>query len=88
MSYEVILTPHAERQYSKLPGTVQDSMDAALLRLSDDPRPHTVKKLKGTMLGWRIRVGDYRVLYWVDDKRRIVEVFDIDLRDMVYKNLR
>ncbi|MCD6118450.1 type II toxin-antitoxin system RelE/ParE family toxin [bacterium] len=54
--------------------------------LARNPRPASVKKLAGDeQSGYRIRVGDVRVLYTIDDKERIVRIFDIEPRDKAYR---
>jgi mRNA interferase RelE/StbE len=86
MTYVVSLTSHAERQYDKLPVIVQEQLDAAFLKLELDPRPAGVKKLRATKAAtWRIRIGDYRALFTINDAQHEVDVIDIDLRDKVYK---
>lgn len=52
--------------------------------LADDPRPHDVRKLiRG--LGWRIRVGDWRIIYEIDDDRKVVTVAAVKSRQSAYK---
>ena len=60
-------------------------MVAVLQELADSPRPKGVKKLVGQENEWRIRVGDYRVLYEVDDATRIVKIFRIAHRREAYR---
>jgi mRNA interferase RelE/StbE len=56
-----------------------------LENLASDPRPSGCKKMQGGDREWRIRVGDYRVVYTVDDARLLVEVTRIRHRSDVYK---
>jgi mRNA interferase RelE/StbE len=56
----------------------------ALERLSDDPRPHGCEKISGTD-EWRIRVGDYRIRYTIDDKGKVVIVTRIGHRKKIYE---
>lgn len=61
-------------------------MDARLQALSDTPLPRGALKLKGKEVeGWRIRVGDYRILYTVDDDKKTVNVYRIGHRREVYR---
>jgi len=53
--------------------------------LAVDPRPDNCKKLKGQANNWRIKIGDYRVIYSVDDDCRIVEIIIICHRSQAYK---
>ncbi|MCC7479347.1 type II toxin-antitoxin system RelE/ParE family toxin [bacterium] len=85
MSYELVLESSAERKLLKLPDKVLLRIDAKLLLLTEQPRPTGVRKLVGQEgLGYRLRVGKYRILYAVDDIARRVTVYDIDNRDSVY----
>jgi mRNA interferase RelE/StbE len=52
-----------------------------ILSLGKDPRPHGVRKLSGALEGWRIRVGDYRILYQIDDEAQTVTI----VRAKVYR---
>ena len=56
----------------------------AILALADDPGPPGYVKLKGRE-DWRIRVGDYRIVYGIDDEQRIVEVLNVAHRRDVYR---
>jgi len=69
--------------------TVLKRVDSRLRALAGNPRPRGVRKLQGPEgEGWRIRVGDYRILYTVDDASQEVTVFRIDLRGNVYRRRR
>jgi mRNA interferase RelE/StbE len=67
--YEIVLTPAAKRDLKALPRATVRRIDARLLSLRENPRPHGVKQLQGPEGFLRIRVGDYRVVYQVADKR-------------------
>ena len=69
----------------RLSGEVHDRVSRAILLLKTDPRPRGAQKLAGTTDGWRIRVGDYRVLYDVADAIRIVRIYRIRHRRDVYR---
>ena len=74
----------AHRQIRKLPLQTQERVNAAIARLADDPRPSGVKKLVA-IGGYRIRVGDYRILYHIDDEARVVIVYRVMPREDVYR---
>ncbi|MFQ6111839.1 MAG: type II toxin-antitoxin system RelE/ParE family toxin [Nitrospinota bacterium] len=62
-----------EKEIADLPREVRDRVIQAIWRLREDPRPRGARKMMGEMRGaWRIRVGDYRVIYDVDDDQRLV----------------
>jgi len=67
-----------------LHGDIYIRIISALHALADDPRPHGVKKLKGYRDYWRIRVGDYRIIYAIQDNRLLVIVIRIGHRRDVY----
>jgi mRNA interferase RelE/StbE len=83
-SYSVSLAAGAEKELFGLPQNVIARMVPRLERLAATPRPPGCKKLVGGHNEWRIRVGDYRVVYEIDDKSRTVEVTRIAHRREVY----
>lgn len=74
MTYSVDFTSAAARQVRKLPRPARDRILAAITALGDDPRPIGSRKLVGEDIAWRIRVGDYRVIYEVEDRVLTVTV--------------
>ncbi len=85
MSYRVELTAAAARQVRKLPRLPRDRVLDAIEDLGDDPRPHGAKKLVGEQTAWRIRIGDYRVIYDVFDSELTVTVVRAAHRREVYE---
>lgn len=84
MSYTVVFKPSAEKDFEKLPPQVQDRIGAALSALEATPRPPGCKKLKARD-GYRIRVGDYRIVYSIDDAPRMVRILAIGHRREIYQ---
>jgi mRNA interferase RelE/StbE len=84
MAYTIILRRTAEKELNRLPEKVHQRITRKLLELENGPRPHGVQKLHGNS-GYRIRIGDYRVLYLIDDEARIVEVLAVGHRREVYR---
>ena len=84
MAYVVTLKQSAERELDRLPSSLHDRIVERLLALKQDPRPRGARNLRGRR-GYRIRIGDYRVLYTVEDRGRVVEVFSIAHRREVYR---
>ena len=82
--YNVIVKPSAEKSLVRLPQQVQAAIIEKLLTLEETPRPAGVKKLQGRE-GWRVRVGDYRVVYVIDDAKKIVTVLAINHRRDIYR---
>lgn len=83
-SYRVVLTSSAERELRKLPSNLVTRIVHRLEMLASDPRPAGCKKLQGGDREWRIRVGDYRVVYAIIDTDFLVEVTRIRHRSAVY----
>jgi mRNA interferase RelE/StbE len=85
MAYSILLAPPAERQLKALTGPVQKRIVKRLHTLKDNPRPQGVKKLAGEEDLYRIREGDYRIVYTIQDKKLIVLVVKIGDRKEVYR---
>lgn len=77
--------PSAVRDLDKLYGNVLQRLKNSIMLLSDNPRPHKVKKLVVGVSQWRIAVGEYRVLYEVNDEEKVVRVFRVRHRKDVHR---
>ena len=84
MSYCVDIHSPAKKSLSRLPENVQTRIARSMLALADNPRPQGVTKLSGRE-AWRIRVGDYRVIYTIDDPRQEVVIYAIGHRREIYR---
>jgi mRNA interferase RelE/StbE len=84
MAYEVLLKRSAERELGGLPHATHDRIVKRIARLGSTPRPAGAVKLQGQD-AYRVRVGDYRVLYVVDDARRRIEVIAVGHRREAYR---
>lgn len=85
MAYSVLLAPPAERQFKALAEPIQKRITRRLRTLKENPRPKGVKKLAGEEDLYRIREGDYRIIYAIRDKELIVLVVKIGDRKEVYR---
>jgi mRNA interferase RelE/StbE len=83
-SYAVELKPSARKELESLPDTVLARVVSKLEALKGDPRPPGCKKLKGYKDQWRIRIGNWRVVYIIDDTARLVSVTRIAHRREVF----
>lgn len=83
VTYDVEVTTAAARQIKKLPRPARDRVLDAIDDLADDPRPHGSKKLAGRP-AWRIRIGDYRVIYEIADEQLLITVVRTAHRREVY----
>jgi len=83
--YKVILEPSAQQDLKKLAKNIYARVIIVLGKLEADPRYRGAKKLKGFDHQWRARVGDYRVLYEIDDNKNVVHIYRIAHRKEVYR---
>jgi mRNA interferase RelE/StbE len=83
--YRVTLKSSAEKEFFRLPDDITARILPRIKALAIDPRPHGSKKLRGGTDEWRIRVGDYRMIYAIDDEEKIVKVTRIAHRREVYE---
>ena len=84
MRYRVILPKSVQKELDRLPDDAVRRILARLAELEANPRPTDVKKLKGRK-AWRIRVGDYRVIYEIHDRQLQILVITIGHRREVYR---
>ncbi|MFD1716148.1 type II toxin-antitoxin system RelE/ParE family toxin [Amnibacterium flavum] len=84
MTHQVQFNSAAARQMKKLPRPHRDRILDAIEDLAEDPRPHGAKKLVGEQTAWRIRIGDYRVIYDVLDSELTVSVVRAAHRREIY----
>jgi mRNA interferase RelE/StbE len=87
MAYEVRLKPSAERALRRLPAQIRSRIGNRLDGLAGNPRPSGCEKLGGVDDLYRIRVGNYRVVYQVSDEVLVVLVVTIGHRGDVYRRL-
>lgn len=86
--YTVVLTKTAEKNLARLPSKVLSAIIILLQSLEEQPRPTGCKKLKGYKNLWRVRSGDYRIIYAIEDFILLVDVRDIGNRKDIYDKLR
>lgn len=84
MRYQLAIKPTAAKELERLDDPLLRLIDAAILKLAENPRPQGHKKLTGMPL-YRIRIGVYRVVYEVDDAKGLVTVVTIGHRREVYR---
>lgn len=85
MSYSVEFTAAAARQVKKLPRPARERLLSAIEKLGDDPRPPGCTKLVGEDTAWRLRVGDYRIVYDVFDDVLTVLIVRAGHRREIYR---
>lgn len=92
MAYKIVLTDSATKELRRLPTNMQDRIFEKIGRLAEEPKPNGHKKLKsfdipGTDYDqyYRIRVGDYRVIYTIEDEQVTIFILKIAHRKNVYE---
>lgn len=85
MSYEIVLATAAARQLRKFDPPVRRRLQGVLDLLAEDPRPPAATRLVGGSGEWRVRTGDYRVIYEIHDGRLLILVLGMGHRRDVYR---
>ena len=84
MRYQVSILRRAQKSLADLPGKDYQRVRNSIRNLGEEPRPSGCSKLSGRS-GWRIRIGNYRVIYEIDDQERVVTVLDVGHRRDIYR---
>jgi mRNA interferase RelE/StbE len=74
-----LLDRRTRRQLDRIHGPDYSRIEATILGLEDNPRPPGCRKLRG-LDGWRVRVGNWRILFHIDDEERLVTIVDVKRR--------
>ena len=85
MTHRVELSPAAARQLRKLDGDAQRRIQAVVELLAKEPRPAGARKLAGGRGEWRVRTGNYRIIYEMDDGVLVILVLAVGHRREVYR---
>ncbi|MCD6217591.1 type II toxin-antitoxin system RelE/ParE family toxin [bacterium] len=83
--YKVLIERAAERELKRLERTAFDRIIPAIKKLKANPRPRGCNKITGSKSDWRIRVGEYRVIYEIDEKASEVKIMRVSHRKDAYK---
>lgn len=86
-SYRVEVSPSAARQLRKLDSPARRRVQAAIELLAVDPRPSGAKQLVGGSGEWRVRTGNYRIVYEINDGVLVVLVVAVGHRKEIYRRL-
>ena len=85
--YSIQFTSSSAKEIEALPAFEVTKIFSKIESLNENPKPHGTKKLKGKASLWRIRFGNYRVVYSILEKKLIIEIIRIAPRKEAYKNL-
>ena len=83
--FSVTFARSARKELEALPVSFKLKILEKIEQLGYEPYPHGCKKIKGTMQSYRIRIGDYRVIYDIDGKKKIIDIVVIRHRQSAYK---
>jgi mRNA interferase RelE/StbE len=86
-SWQIIIDRDARRSLRRLPKPLEARIRSAISGLASEPRPPSCVKLVGFTNLWRIRVGDWRIVYVIEDDQLIIVVVEIGPRGSAYRNL-
>lgn len=86
-AYKVVIAPQARRMLDRLDAPARKAVAEVINALGANPRPHGVQGLKGHRPYLRVRSGDYRVIYAINNAAREVRVVVVGHRRVVYRNL-
>ncbi len=82
--FSIYILRCAQKELSNLPKNIYENIRDTIRKLADEPRPYGCLKLSNRN-GWRIKIGDYRVIYEIDDKQRIITILHIGHRRDIYQ---
>lgn len=85
MTYRIVVAPPAARELRKLDTQARRRVQAAIELLSTEPRPAGAKKLAGGAGEWRVRTGEYRIVYEIHDQVLVVLVVAVGHRREIYR---
>jgi mRNA interferase RelE/StbE len=85
LAYQVTFARSARRELERLPRSVAERILVKIDALAENPRPPGCRKLQGPSRLWRIRAGEYRVVYDIDDDQRIIDITVIRHRGEAYR---
>lgn len=88
MRYRIEFSPHANREFKKLPQNVKEEIDLVIESLAEDPRPYGYRKLHRWEDKYRVRAGNYRVIYEIHDDALLVLVVSVGDRGDVYRRFK
>jgi mRNA interferase RelE/StbE len=82
--YAIVFARSARKELEALDSPVIERIVMRIEALAHDPRPTGARKLRGSRNLWRVRIGDYRVVYGLDDRRRVIDIVRVRHRREAY----
>jgi len=87
MAHEIFIEKKAEKDLRRLPKNYQNKIIQKILNLKDNPKPIEARRITSSENYYRIRVGDYRIIYEINYKEKRINIFRVRHRKEVYRNL-
>jgi len=87
MPYELLIERHAEKDLNKLETSLFTQIATKIKELADNPHPQASKKIRGSKNDWRLRIGNYRILYEIDNRTKTIKIMRVKHRREVYRGL-
>lgn len=84
MAYKVVFRDEARKAFERLDRAVRQQVERVIDRLADNPRPGQATQLVGDPRTWRVRAGDWRILYEIRDDEIVVLILDVKHRSKAY----
>ena len=84
MPYSINIVPAAEKDFKKIPSRIQTRIREKIIGLKKEPRPRGTKRLQASSC-YRIRSGDYRIIYEINDREYLVTILAVGHRREVYR---
>ena len=86
--YQILIPAPVEKALQRMRNRAErERLISEIEELANNPRPNGCKKLKGYEDLYRVRKGDWRIIYQIRDKQLIIVIVEVDTRDNVYRNL-
>lgn len=86
MTYRILFERPAEKAFRRLPAEVREALAKRISALAEEPRPAEARKLEGAEDCYRLRQGDYRLIYTIIEERVVVLVLRVGHRGDIYRN--
>ena len=83
--YSIYVESRPQKELDQLPAEIYDRIIKEVRALGVNPRPHGCRKITGSKQDWRIRVGDYRVVYEINDSSKEVHIMRVRHRREAYR---
>ena len=87
MAYSLEIKSSVEKDLKKVPKSMVERIIDAIEKLAENPYPRQSKKIKSAEMTYRLRIGDYRVIYQIEKERKVVIVYHVRHRKVAYEHL-